>query len=130
MSFHKLDVQVNLIKADFRTTPTSIAVKKNYSICLTQPACIIKVRLSENEFMKSTNLQNSNWTIWRISALASKTRSNQKKSINILFFIYFSKYENAFTFLINLFLKGKGRKYQIFQLLFWVNWQFHKFIPT
>ena len=32
----------------------------------------------QNEFMKSSILQNSHWKIWRISALASKTRSNQK----------------------------------------------------
>ena len=33
--------------------------------------CIIylKVRLTQNEFMKSSILQNSNWKIWRISAL-------------------------------------------------------------
>ena len=42
---------------------------------------VLKVRLSQNEFMKSSILQNSNWKIWRISALASKTRSNKKKSI-------------------------------------------------
>ena len=54
--------------------------------------------------MKSMVLQNSNWKIWRISALASKTMSNQK-SINIFIFIYFFKYESAFTFLIDLFLE-------------------------
>ena len=79
--------------------------------------------------MKSLILQNSNWKIWRISALASKTRSN-KKSINILFFIYFFEYESAFTFLIDLFLEARAEILQIFQLLFWVNWRFHKFIPT
>ena len=32
----------------------------------------LKVRLSQNEFMKSSILQNCNWKIWRIAALASK----------------------------------------------------------
>ena len=44
---------------------------------------LLKVRLSQNELMKSLILQNSNWKIWRISALASKTRSNKK---NVLIF--------------------------------------------
>ena len=79
--------------------------------------------------MKSSILQNSNWKIWRISAQASKTRSNKKSNI-ILSFIYFSKYERAFIFLIGLFLEAKAEILQIFQLLFWVNWQFHKFTPT
>ena len=90
---------------------------------------LLKVRLSQNEFMKSSILQNSNWKIWRISALASKTRSN-KKSININIFIYFSKYESAFIFLIDLFLEARAEILQIFQLLFWVYWRFYKFIPT
>ena len=37
----------------------------------------LKNRISQNELMKSSILQNSNWKICRISALASKTRSNQ-----------------------------------------------------
>ena len=48
--------------------------------------------------MKSSILQNSNWKIWRISALVSKTRPN-----NILISIYSFRYESAFTFLINIF---------------------------
>ena len=38
----------------------------------------LKVRLKQNEFTKSLILQNRDWKIWRISALASKRRSNQK----------------------------------------------------
>ena len=76
----------------------------------------LKVRLSQNEFMKSSIPQNSNWKIWRISALASKMRSN-KKSINILIFLYFFKYESAFIFLIDLFLEARAEILQIFQLL-------------
>ena len=73
--------------------------------------------LSQNEFMKSPILQNSNWKIWRISALASETRSDQK-NINILFvFYFFSKYESAFTFMIDLFLEARAEIPQIFQLL-------------
>ena len=53
------------------------------------------------------------------SALASKTRSNQK--ILIFYFYFFFKYEGAFTFLINLFLEARAEVLQIFQLLFWVN---------
>ena len=30
---------------------------------------LLKVRLSRNEFMKSSIFQNSNWNIWRISGL-------------------------------------------------------------
>ena len=75
--------------------------------------------------MKSSILQNSNWKIWRIL-----NKVKQKKSINISIFIYCFKYESAFTFLIDLFLEAKAEILQIFQLLFWVNWRFHKFIPT
>ena len=39
---------------------------------------VIKVRLSQREFMKLSILENSNWKIWRFSALASKMRSNKK----------------------------------------------------
>jgi hypothetical protein len=39
----------------------------------------IKVRLSQNEFMKSSILQNSNRKIWRISALKSKKCRKQNK---------------------------------------------------
>ena len=79
--------------------------------------------------MKSSILQNSNWKIWRISALASKMGSN-KKSTNILICICFLKYESAFTFLIDLFLEARAEILQMFQLLFWVDWRSHKFIPT
>ena len=67
--------------------------------------------------MKWSILQNSNWKIWRISALASKWGQIKKKSINILFFIYFFKYESAFTFLIDLFSEARAEIFQIFQLL-------------
>ena len=40
---------------------------------------VIKVRLSQKEFMKLSILENSNWKIWRFSALASKMRSNKKR---------------------------------------------------
>ena len=37
----------------------------------------LKDRLSQNEFIKPSILQNSNWKFWRISALASKMRSTK-----------------------------------------------------
>ena len=67
--------------------------------------------------MTSSILQNGNWKIGRISALASKTRSNKKSNI-ILSFIYFSKYESKFAFLIDLFLEARPEILQFFQLLF------------
>ena len=81
--------------------------------------------------MKSSILQNINWKIWRISALASKTRSNKKSIITFIYIFFLNmKLLSAFTFLIDLFFDAKAVILRIFQLLFWVSWQFHQFIPT
>ena len=81
--------------------------------------------------MKSSILQNINWKIWRISALASKTRSNKKSIITFISIFFLNmKVLSAFTFLMDLFFDAKEEILWIFQLLFWVNWRFHKFIPT
>ena len=53
-----------------------------------------------------------------ISALASKTRSNQKNVL--IYIINFSKYESASTILIDLFLEARAEILQISQFLFWV----------
>ena len=55
----------------------------------------VKVRLSQNECMKSSIFQNSNWKIWRISALASKM--GQIKKINALYYIKYPLITNLIT---------------------------------
>jgi hypothetical protein len=61
--------------------------------------CHCPILVNANGQIKSEwILQKSNWKIWRISALASKTRSNQRK---VLIF-FFLKYESVYTFLIDL----------------------------
>jgi hypothetical protein len=82
---------------------------------------VLKVRLSQNEFMKSSILQNSNWKMWRISAQASKTRSNQKEVLIFLFLFIFLSMKVLLLFLNDLFLEARAGILQIFQLLFLVN---------
>ena len=94
--------------------------KKMLIMSWTSIVYALKVILGQNEFIKSSILQNSDWKIWRISALASKLKSNKK----ILIFSFSS------IFLIGLFSEAWAEILQIFQLLFCVNWRFHEFIPT